>query len=299
MVKVHTAGARRVLSLLLAFVLIFSVCGLPVLADEADGAASALPPVPAASESFYVYDGADVLSAETEQAIVAKNGEIKEKYGVQIVVMTLDSMPGETPEERVAYAQSVLQTWKVGGDSGNGALLVLSISDADYWAVSGEGAKACFTNSVLGNLLKDQLEADFDAELYDDGVTKFVDAAVKKLESYTNAQNLAAGTSSAEPGDGKAEDVPEKDAADKKDEEKKGGNLFLSILKGIAVFLVIVLALFIILYIVIYVHGQMMRKKRREARRRKAQARMNAQSGDAAPQTRADRDYQDFMDRYK
>lgn len=305
MISVHQAGVRRILSLLLAFVLTFSVCAIPALADEAGdsepASADGSSAIPQPTVDFYVYDEANVLSAETKSTILAKNAELNEKYGVQIVVMTVSLLPGSDLESRATYLTSVIQSWKIGGEQGNGLILALSISDEDYVAVAGNNFKPEFTNVVLKNLLNEQLEPDFKNKAYDAGVAKFFTAAAQRAETY--AASLAASAEpSAEP---EASAVPE-NTPEKTEDEKSGGSVFLSILKFLGTFVLVLLALAVISLIVIQVHGQMVRKKRREARRRRAQQRGGAASarrtetGSARRMDSAkDSDYRAFMDRYK
>lgn len=301
MTSVHQAGVRRILSLLLAFILVFSVCAIPALADEAGdsepASADGSSAIPQPTVDFYVYDEANVLSAETKSTILAKNAELNEKYGVQIVVMTVSLLPGSDLESRATYLASVIQSWKVGGEQGNGLILALSISDEDYVAVAGNNFKPEFTNVVLKNLLNEQLEPDFKNKAYDAGVAKFFTAAAQRAETY--AASLAA---SAEPSEEpEASAVPEKT-----EDEKSGGSVFLSILKFLGTFVLVLLALAVISLIVIQVHGQMVRKKRREARRRRAQQRGSAASARRTEtgsvrrlDSVKDSDYRAFMDRYK
>lgn len=301
MTSVHQAGVRRILSLLLAFILMFSVCAIPALADEAGdsepASADGSSAIPQPTVDFYVYDEANVLSAETKSTILAKNAELNEKYGVQIVVMTVSLLPGSDLESRATYLTSVIQSWKVGGEQGNGLILALSISDEDYVAVAGNNFKPEFTNVVLKNLLNEQLEPDFKNKAYDAGVAKFFTAAAQRAETY--AASLAA---SAEPSEEpEASAVPEKT-----EDEKSGGSVFLFILKFLGTFVLVLLALAVISLIVIQVHGQMVRKKRREARRRRAQQRGGAASARRTEtgsvrrlDSVKDSDYRAFMDRYK
>ena len=289
------------MSLLLAFILMFSVCAIPALADEAGdsepASADGSSAIPQPTVDFYVYDEANVLSAETKSTILAKNAELNEKYGVQIVVMTVSLLPGSDLESRATYLTSVIQSWKVGGEQGNGLILALSISDEDYVAVAGNNFKPEFTNVVLKNLLNEQLEPDFKNKEYDAGVAKFFTAAAQRAETY--AASLAASAELSEEPEASA--VPEKT-----EDEKSGGSVFLSILKFLGTFVLVLLALAVISLIVIQVHGKMVRKKRREARCRRAQQRGGAASArrtETGSVRRSDSvkdsDYRAFMDRYK
>ena len=285
-------GARRLVPFLLAVVLLFSVCGFPVLAAETGGSG-----VPQASVDFYVYDEANVLSAETKSTLLKQCTELDTKYGVQIVVMTLETIPGSTADQRVAYAEQVIDAWNIGGADGNGLLLMLSISDADYWAVAAEGFKESFTNSVLSEMLKTRLEPDFANRAYDEGVKKFVQTAILNAETYMEAQTGE--TSGTTDGETSAQS-PATGTAGEADKAQGGIG---SVLKGIGIFLLVVLALVVVLFVVVYVRGQIVRKKRREARRRRMQQRSadTRRTADRRTGTRRDdsSDYRAFMDRYK
>lgn len=305
--KRNAFSGRRILSLLLAFMLVFAIGGVPALADETgDGGAeatatpepmsAAVPPRP---ENLYVYDAAEVLSDETESSVVNACKALNESCGAEIAVMTMSQMPGssENADARKAYAAQVVETWNLGGDTGNGLLLVLSIDDSDYWIAPTEKFQENFTMSVLRSLMSDYLETDFANKDYDAAVTKFVTAAAERAEAFVQAQQLAAGnTASASPS-------PEASAAD-----GAGGNTFLSVLSGIGIVLLVLIGIVVVLCIVAYVHGRYVRKKRMEARRRRrSTARSTAQrrSGTTRSRTsgtaRAGRvdDYTDFMNRYK
>lgn len=293
-------GGRRALSLLLALMLIFTLGGVQALADEAGGdagdgesqTATASPEpspaaVPARPENLYVYDGANVLSDETESAIVEKCKALDESCGAQIAVMTMDLMPGGDAE------------------GGNGLLLVLSISDEDYWVAPTDNFQSGFTLSVLKSLMSENLETDFTNKAYDAAVTNFVTAASEKAEGFVRAQQLAAGASAS----------PEADASgtESKAEGEKGGNVFLSILKGAGIVLLVVLGLGVLLVVVAYFHGRSVRRKRMEARRRRGQRGGSPRPSGSASQrrsrgtpsarprssSRVDDDYNDFMNRYK
>lgn len=311
-------GGRRALSLLLALMLIFTLGGVQALADEAGGdagngesqTATASPEpspaaVPARPENLYVYDGANVLSDETESAIVEKCKALDESCGAQIAVMTMDLMPGGDAEGRKAYAAQVVEDWNLGGEGGNGLLLVLSISDEDYWVAPTDNFQSGFTLSVLKSLMSENLETDFTNKAYDAAVTNFVTAASEKAEGFVRAQQLAAGASAS----------PEADASgtESKVEGEKGGNVFLSILKGAGIVLLVVLGLGVLLVVVAYFHGRSVRRKRMEARRRRGQRGGSPRPSGSASQrrsrgtpsarprssSRVDDDYNDFMNRYK
>ena len=86
---------RRYLSLLLAVFLAAAVLCVPALA------------VVDKSDSFYVADYANVLSADTESTIINDNGALeKQCNGAQIVVVTVDYLDGMNEGLRVVLVTS-------------------------------------------------------------------------------------------------------------------------------------------------------------------------------------------------
>lgn len=320
--KRNAFRGRRVLALLLALTLIFTFGSVTVLADDTtsdagDGASASASPsptpstVPARPENQYVYDEADVLSDETEKAIVEKCKALDDSCGAELAVLTMNLMPGSTADERKAYAAQVVEEWNLGGESNNGLLLVFSISDEDYWLAPTENFQASFTLSVLKSLMNDAIETEFTNKNYDAAATNFVTAAAEKAEAFVRAQQLAAGASPT------PEAGSETDGDSAKKEDKASGNVLLTILQGIGIVVLVVIGLGIVLIVVVYLHGRSVRRKRMEARRRRrpqggtarpaSRPRTSSRSADthrrsqstARPASRQDDDYRDFMNRYK
>lgn len=313
--NMHSPKIGRMISFVLAFILMVSLFSVNVMAensdetsgetstetstetsgetseDSTDSSEGSKLPVP--SDSFYVYDKANVLTPETESAIVARNKDLFAKYGVQIVVMTENQLTGETYDERVQYANQIMESWKIGGDANRGMLLALSISDKDYIVVAGKDLQSEFSSEVLKKMLDEKLEPDFKEESYDAGVKAFFTAAADQVEAKISKLSPTKND--------KQED--EKNTAS----DQKEGNGFLSVLKGIGITLLVILILLILLIVVSYIHGQMVRKRRREARRRRREAANLPKTVDESElrtthgkvdKEQIERDYREFMNRY-
>lgn len=86
--------------------------------------------VPKPTSDFYVNDFAGVLSQSTKDAIIAKNEQLEQQTGAQIVVTVVDNAGGLSMEE---LAYQMFNQWEIGdADENNGVLLLLSIEDDDY-----------------------------------------------------------------------------------------------------------------------------------------------------------------------
>ena len=313
----------RFAAICLVVLMVFSTGNLYAFADEAgigdtstssaeDGgdtgstvsAAAADAEVPEQPADLYVYDEASVISASTKTVINDKNADLNATYGVQIAVFTMNTLPGEKSDYdgRVAYLKKVMDTWKLGGDSKNGLIIGLSVSDGDYMAVAGDGLHGAFSGTELSALLHDNLEADFQTGAYDAGVLKLFNAVAAAAETYKSGNptdSAAVSTASnAESAAGNTESSAAESSASSEASDPKGGSVIFGILKFV-----------LVLVIIVYIHGQRVRKKRREARRRRAEQRRRAAEQETAdpytaprkeePKRTLEDDYLDFMNRYK
>ena len=98
-------------SALLALICCLAACLLPVSAA-----------VVSPDDAFYVYDGGQVLSQETEAYILKTGQELERKTGAQIVVVTIPSLEGQALE---AYATELFRQWGIGDKEKNNGLLLL------------------------------------------------------------------------------------------------------------------------------------------------------------------------------
>lgn len=294
----------RFLSLLLAVLMVFAIggTGLPVAAAEGDAEESsatesstpeaAASAVPGPSASFYIHDEEKLLSTETKNEILARNKTLYEKYGVQIVILTLETLPGKDINAKGAYLHQVIDSWQVGGTSKMALVLALSAAEQNYVAVAGDGLKEAFPAITWSELFDQHLEPDFALQQYDAGVLKMFKAIADKAELYAVNASMTAGEEEA--GSPEPSAKPEKE---KEDKEKPGAlGVIFRIIGGI-IFAAIMIVL--IGFIVIYAHGQAVRKKRMEARRRRAmQERAQQNDGRSPTRNTQSSDYNDFINRY-
>lgn len=279
---------KRIISLILALIMVFTVCAANVFAESGDGGeGSAVSNIPSPSANYYVHDDENILSSDTKSTILTRNATLYEKYGIQIIVLTMDEIPGADINAKGQYLHQIIDSWQAGGTSEKCLMLVLSVNEKNYVAVAGDGLSAEFPVETWSTLFTQYLEPDFAAEQYDAGVLKFFNAIADKAELYAATNNITA----ADPAPTATEEPTESAQPDKKEE---GGSGFVTFLRVVGTIILIVILLLIIGFIVIYAHGQWVLKKRREARRRK-----EAQNSRAAEQKRrASEDYNDFMNRY-
>lgn len=141
-----------------------------------------------ASEDFYYNDTASVLDRETEAVIYYNNVALEQACGAQIVVVTVNSTGGVKTNK---YALNLFNGWGVGDkDQDNGYLLLMAISDDDYYLTQGSGTLRITSAGALDSMLKTYLEPDFAVKAYSAGTQKLFKALFERVVSYYNV-NLA------------------------------------------------------------------------------------------------------------
>ena len=101
-------------------------------------------------DRFYVYDGAQVLSAQTEDYILKANQELESKTGAQIVVVTIPSLEGQALEE---YATELFRKWGIGdAEKDNGILLLCAVEDRQFRVEVGYGLEGDLPDGKTGRM---------------------------------------------------------------------------------------------------------------------------------------------------
>ena len=286
----------KLLSLLLAFVMLFTVCGTAVFAESVEGGdeaaetttAETVVEIPAPTAKFYVRDEEEIINTETENAIVSRNETLFEKYGIQIVILSLKTIPGKDINEKGAYLHRIVDSWQAGGTEEKCLMLAISAQEQNYIAIAGDGLSEAFPVETWSQMLDQHLEPDFAAAQYDAGVQKIFTAVADKAELY--AVNNSAETEEAAPSTDSTVQQPEQT----EEQGEKPGVLEI-IMRVIVTTIFIIVVVGLVGFIVIYAHGQHVKKKRREERRRKA---MQARAQQNDQQVKKPESYSEFINRY-
>jgi len=105
--------------------------------------------VPDPTDEFYVNDYADILDTAAKDHIISVNNRLYRDYDVQLVVVTVEDLNGETLEN---YAHDVFNSWGIGSKKTNrGILLVLAKCEDDYWITQGKGLEKLMPSDMLGD----------------------------------------------------------------------------------------------------------------------------------------------------
>lgn len=143
-----------------AVIVIMSVVGLLK-------APTRMPPV---QTGQWVYDGANVLSAEQEEHLTQGNAQLLSDHGAVIAVATMPKVRGW---ELLDFCFDLGEKW---GLSGSDFILVLDIGGDNYWLVQGGDLVDVFPDELVGQYARQFLENDFAAKNYGAGVVNLFDA---------------------------------------------------------------------------------------------------------------------------
>ena len=144
---------KKILTLLFSLILCLCIV-TPAFAAQTDGFAS---------EYERVQDLAGLLSGNEESSLVTKLNELSERQKMDIVVLTTDTLDGKTPRD---YADDIYDYGNFGyGESKDGALLLISIEDNDWYISTCGYGITVFTDAgieYIGKQIKGELsDGDF------------------------------------------------------------------------------------------------------------------------------------------
>lgn len=103
-----------------------------------------------AKPARYVTDRAGMLDDRNETALNGFLQELEQKTGAQFVVVTVDTLAGESKE---AYALALAQHWKLGRKGkDNGLLFLVAKNEREYRFEVGYGLEGILPDSYLGTV---------------------------------------------------------------------------------------------------------------------------------------------------
>ena len=121
----------------------------------------------------YVVDPDDVISAETEDAINGKCGELFRKNGSEVYVYCASSA-----EAAKDLAQRLFDDWEL---SSRSAIFVISPAAKDYYALAGGDLSGALSSETIKNVLADTVEPAFAEGNYGEAASGFAGAVTEKI----------------------------------------------------------------------------------------------------------------------
>lgn len=116
-----------------------------------------------------ITDNAGVIKYEDKAKLTQYLEEYERKTGIQIAVLTIKSLEGESIE---GYSMRVAENWKLGqADKDNGVLLVVSMDERMLRIEVGYGLEDKLTDAICGSIIRTVIIPQFKEGKYSEGIT--------------------------------------------------------------------------------------------------------------------------------
>jgi len=136
--------------------------------------------------NFYVNDYANVLSSTTEKHIMNMNVELQKKTGAQVVVVTIDTLNGQSIE---TYATKLFREFGIGDKTkNNGLLLLLVVNDRESRIEVGFGLEGALPDGKTGRIQDEYMIPYYKNNNWNDGIKNGFDACLSVIQDEYNIQ---------------------------------------------------------------------------------------------------------------
>ncbi len=149
-----------------------------------------LPPIP----SQYVYDEANVISAEREGYLNQMLNKLEEESSTQLVVAAVSSLQGTSIED---YSIKLAEKWKPGQKGqDNGVILLVAPNERKVRIEVGYGFEATLTDALSSQIIQNEIIPEFKAGDMESGIVAGVEAIINVVHGeYTASANVSASSS--------------------------------------------------------------------------------------------------------
>jgi uncharacterized membrane protein YgcG len=161
-------NSKKLVSALLCAILLFAAFAATVSAADIEK-----------TDGIYVYDEADVISAEIENDINSRAKALCALTGSQIVTVTVKTTGSKSLND---YTAKLFSDWKLSAEKNNAVLVVLAIEDKNYFVLPGSALTEKLSTEVLYEIFAASLEPDFAAGKYAEGAKKLFDDLLSRVE---------------------------------------------------------------------------------------------------------------------
>ncbi len=131
--------------------------------------AAASTPKPPAIPRDYVVDLAGIIPEEVQARLNEYLQELEQKTGAQVLVLTVQSLDGQSIEE---FTFNTKEQWKLGQKGkDNGVLIAVAVKDRKYRLEIGYGLESVLPDSMVGSIGREYLvpyfrKGDYGAGIY-------------------------------------------------------------------------------------------------------------------------------------
>jgi uncharacterized protein len=130
-----------------------------------------------------VTDLSGTLKPEQVDALVSKIRSLKSSDGTQLAVLIIQSLEGDDIFE---FSQRVVTKWDISQKPDNVALLIIAMKDHKSRIHVGYGLEGRLTDALSSRILRNELQPEFRAGRYYEGIDRTLDAIVKAVKGeYT------------------------------------------------------------------------------------------------------------------
>jgi uncharacterized protein len=127
-----------------------------------------------------VVDNAEILKPDTRRRLAAELQAHEGRTTHQVVVLTVQTIHGESVEE---YAVRAFEQWKLGRKGQDNGVLVLVVPHDRRMRIEvGYGLEGTLTDAAASRIIRDVMAPRFRAGDYDGGIAQGVAAVVAQLE---------------------------------------------------------------------------------------------------------------------
>ncbi len=126
-----------------------------------------------------IVDQANIISADTRNAITPKLADLEAKSGIQLVVATVTSLDGQEIEP---YANELFRTWKLGEKTkNNGVLLLVAPNEHRVRIEVGYGLEGTLTDALSKVIITNAIAPRFKTGDFGGGISRGVDDIITVL----------------------------------------------------------------------------------------------------------------------
>lgn len=141
--------------------------------------AAAAATIPEYTKAFYVNDFSGILSDESKDYILNVNLDLHQKTGAQVVVVTMESLNGESLE---SFATEMFRTYGIGDrEKNNGILLLVVTGDRELRIEVGYGLEGVINDAKAGRILDDYVIPYLKDDLWNQGIVNGFDAVIQEI----------------------------------------------------------------------------------------------------------------------
>ena len=138
--------------------------------------------LPKPTQDIYVVDRAKIVSESDRQNILALGHDMNQRFGAQLVVVTMDTLDGSDIRE---YSNKLFRSWGIGSkEKNNGVLMLIAKNDRKFRIEVGYGLEGRITDGYAGSVL-DGMKPDFKKGNYSPAIMQaYLKLSSKIYEEY-------------------------------------------------------------------------------------------------------------------